>query len=233
MIRIGCVVTLAALGAGSAHAQGFGGSIGLSSEYVFRGISQSDGDASGQLDLHYYGNENWYAGLWAASVRRGDDHTTAELNAYLGYNFAIGGRWNASASLVHYDYPWNHPHRGYSYDEISGTLAYGDRVFVSAAVSPDTSFESSYRRTARTAAFAYDLAAHQPIGNGFSLDGGAGYYDLHRQLGAGYAYYSGGVGYRWQKLQLQVLYIGTNATAKRLFYDDAAHEWTAAALWQF
>lgn len=219
--------------AGAAHAQSFGGSAGVASDYVFRGVSQSDGDPSGQIDVHYYGQSNWYAGLWAASVRRGDDHTTAELNAYAGYNFAIRGPWNATVSVVHYDYPWNHPRHSYSYDELSGTLAWSDRIFVSVAASPDTASEGAYGRSSRTAAFAYDLALHQPIARGFSADAGIGYYDLHRQLGDGYTYYSGGIGYRFQRLQLQVLYIGTDATARRLFRDEATHEWTATALWRF
>lgn len=218
---------------GVAHAQSVGGSVGVASDYVYRGVSQSDGDPSAQADVHYYGQQNWYTGIWAASVRRGDDHTTAELNAYLGYNFAIATDWNGSVSFVHYDYPWNHPRRGYAYDELSATLAYGDRVFVSIAASPDTSFERSYDHTARSAAFAYDVSLHQPIAHGFSADAGVGYYDLRRQLDDGYAYYSGGLGYRWRSLQLQLLYIGTSAAAKRLFYDEAAHEWTVATLWRF
>lgn len=227
------LLTLPLALAGPARAHSVGGSIGVASEYIYRGVSQSDGDPSAQVDVHYYGQQNWYAGLWAASVRRGEDHTTAELNAYLGYNFAIAADWNGSLSLVHYDYPWNHPRRSYAYDELTATLAYGDRVFVSVAASPDTSFERSYDRTARSAAFAYDLALHQPIFRGLSADAGVGYYDVRRQLDAGYAYYSTGLGYRWRSLQLQLLYIGTNPTAKRLFYEDAAHQWTLAALWRF
>jgi len=215
------------------HAQSLGGSVGVASEYVYRGVSQTSGDPSAQIDLHYYGQQNWYAGLWAASVRRGDDRTTAELDAYLGYNFAIAADWNGSVSFVHYDYPWNHPRRSYAHDELVGTLAYGDRVFLSVAASPDKSFERTYDRSARSAAFAYDLALHQPIWRGWSADAGVGYYDVRRQLGAGYLYYSAGCGYRWRSLQLQLLYIGTNGTATRLFYEDAAHAWTVAALWRF
>jgi uncharacterized protein (TIGR02001 family) len=227
------VAVLAALWAGAAHAQSFGGSAGVASEYVFRGVSQSDGNPSGQLDLHYYGSRDWYAGVWAASVRRGDERTTAELNAYLGYNFAIVAPWNGSVTLVHYDYPWNHPRSSYAYDELSATLAYSDRLFVSVAASPDTALDRSYGRTTRGAAFAYDLSGRRPLWHGWAADAGIGYYDLHRQLDAGYAYYSAGVDYRWRMLQLQVLYIGTDARAKRLFYEDAAHDWTATALWRF
>jgi uncharacterized protein (TIGR02001 family) len=211
----------------------WGGSLGVASDYVLRGVSHSDGDPSGQIDVHYYGSRDWYAGLWAASVRRGDEHTTAELNAYLGYNFAIAGAWNGSLSLVHYDDPWNHPRRDYNYDELSATIAYSDRVFVSAAASPDTPIDATYADRARRAAFAYDLAAHQPLWRNLAADAGIGYYDLHRQIGAGYVYYSGGLDFRWRALQVQLLYIGTNATAKRLFYEDAAHHWTLTALWRF
>lgn len=228
---LGLVISLS--GPGAAWAQGVGGSIGLASDYVFRGVSQSDGDPSVQAGVNYYAPGSWYAGLWAASVRRGDDHTTAELNAYAGYAFAIAGQWNATVSVVHYDYPWNHPRRSYSYDELQASIAYADRVFVSLAASPDTAIDYGDYRTARTAAFAYDVAVHQPVIGTWSLDAGVGYYDLRRQLDDGYLYYSAGAGYRWRALQLQLLYIGTDSNAKRLFYEDAAHQWTLAALWRF
>lgn len=229
----GALIAASLAAAGVAHAGSFGGSLGATSDYVFRGISQSDGDPSGQIDLHYYGAQDWYAGLWAASVRRGDERTTAELDAYLGYNFSIAGPWNGSVSLIHYDHPWNHPRSSYAYDELGATIAYSDRVFASFSASPDTAVELRYTDTSRHAAFAYDLAAHQPIARGWAADAGIGYYDLHRQVEAGYIYYSAGADFRWRALQLQLLYIGTNATAKRLFYDDAAHHWTVTALWRF
>jgi len=217
-----------------AAAAGWGGSLGVTTDYIFRGVSQSDGRPSAQADGHYYANAGWYAGLWAATVKlEGDDEITAELNAYAGYSFALAESWSGTVSFVHYDYPWNHPRSRYVYDELVGTLGYADRVFVTIAASPDTAFSSIYGDAGRSAAFAYDLALHWPVWSALSANAGIGYRDVHRQLGEGYLYWNAGVGYDWRDLQLQLAYIGSSAAAARLFGDDAAHDWTLSALWHF
>ena len=228
---------MAAIGPGLAQdalAAGWGGSLGLASDYVFRGVTQSDGKPSAQGDVHYYANAGWFGGLWAASVERNAyEGKTAELNAYLGLSWPIADVWNATVAAVHYDYPWNTGRR-YSYDEVVGTAAYADRLFLTVAASPDTSIESTYGASGRRAAYSYDLAFHAPLLHALSANGGIGYYDLHHLVNVGYVYWSIGLGYDLGPVQLQLSYIGANDTAKALFYDDAAHNrWAATALWHF
>src|SRR5438132_12545347 len=97
----------------------WGGSLGAATEYVFRGLSQSDGHPSAQADGHYYWNSGAFAGLWGATVERSADRrTTAEFNAYAGYAWPMGSDWSAKVAAIHYDYPWNSPRRRYNYDEL-------------------------------------------------------------------------------------------------------------------
>jgi uncharacterized protein (TIGR02001 family) len=217
-----------------AAAASWGGALGAASDYVFRGVSQSGGDASAQADVHCYGSSGWYVGLSAATVKVGrDGDLGAELNAYGGYRFALGGSWSGTLSFEHYDYPFSRPRTRYVYDELVGTVGFADRLFVTVAASPDTALASGYGDTARTAAFAYDLAGHWPLWSTVSANAGVGYRDLRRQVGDGYVYWNAGLAYDLQRVQLQLAYIGTDATAKRLFGDEAAQEWTVAALWHF
>lgn len=55
--------------------------IGWQSDYVFRGIPQSDSSAQGGID---YENSGWYLGTWAADVGLG-----AEVDVYGGYSFDV------------------------------------------------------------------------------------------------------------------------------------------------
>lgn len=78
------------------------GNVGLTTNYVFRGITQTDdGPAvSGGFDLQQNG---LYSGIWASSVDFGDD-TTLEVDFYGGYAFAAGGfDWDIGA--IYYAYP--------------------------------------------------------------------------------------------------------------------------------
>ncbi len=219
----------------AAHADGWGGSLGLSSDNVYRGLTQSDNQPAGQIDLHYYGRSGWFAGVSAISVRRDPtDSTTAAFDAYLGYQWRFAQDWSARSSAIHHDYPWNNPGRHYNYDEFSGTLAYADRAFVTIAFSPDTSVQAPYHTASGRAALSYEVALRQPLPHAFSLNAGVGYYDLRWAANTGYVYWNAGLGYDLGRTQLDLSYIGTNDTARHLFYGDmAVNRLVATVLWHF
>ncbi|GAN00011.1 hypothetical protein U91I_03674 [alpha proteobacterium U9-1i] len=90
----------AAMGATSvAHAEGtVSGNVALTTDYVWRGVSQSAGDAavSGGFD---YTNGVFYTGVWASSISAGE-----ELDLYAGITPVTGPvTWNFG--VVGYFYP--------------------------------------------------------------------------------------------------------------------------------
>ncbi|HWY24819.1 MAG TPA: TorF family putative porin [Nevskia sp.] len=236
----GTVLALALLVApGAARAEGWGGSVGLASDYVYRGLTLSANQPAGQLDLHYSGDAgaggNWYAGLWASSVRRLPDYaTSAEFDPYLGYQRRFAQRWSANLSAVRHQYPWDNPGGRYNYEEFSGTVGYADRAFLTVAFSPDSSVEAHYHFVSGRAVLAYDLALRQPLPHAFSLNAGIGYRDLRWAVDSGYVYGNAGVGWDWRRFHLDLSYIGTNGTARRLFYEDTAvRRLVGSVLWRF
>ncbi len=68
--------------AGSAQAVEVTANAGYMSEYIFRGISQSDSSAMAGLDVKANG---FYAGTWGADVGQG-----LEVDLYGGYNGSVG-----------------------------------------------------------------------------------------------------------------------------------------------
>ena len=86
----------------TASAQDVVGNVGLTTNYIFRGITQTDdGPAvSGGFD---YENSGFYAGIWAYSVDFGDD-TTLEVDFYGGYGFSAGGL-DFDLGAIYYAYP--------------------------------------------------------------------------------------------------------------------------------
>lgn len=225
----------ALLACGDACAQGWGGSAGVVSDYVYRGLSLSSHDPAGQLDLHYRGQSGWYAGLWASSVRRFSFYSTsAEFDPYLGWQWRPAGNWSASLSAVHHNYPWDNPGHRYNYEEATASLGYAGRVFLSASFSPDSAVETRYRFVSGRAVPAYDLSLYQPLPRAFSVSAGIGYRDLRWAVDSGYVYGNAGLGWDWRGLHLDLSYITTNGTARRLFYDDVAvRSLVGSALWRF
>jgi len=79
--------------AGTAAAEAsFSGNVALTSDYVFRGISQSDSDIAIQGGFDYgnqIGGMDFYAGVWGSSIDFGLDGTV-EVDVYTGIKPMLG-----------------------------------------------------------------------------------------------------------------------------------------------
>jgi uncharacterized protein (TIGR02001 family) len=93
---------------GVASAEGtISGSVSLTSDYVFRGISQTDGGAAIQGSFDYT-NGIFYAGVWGSNVNFGatapTETASMELDAYIGVTPSTGPV-NWDIGIVGYFYP--------------------------------------------------------------------------------------------------------------------------------
>lgn len=78
------------------------GSVGVDSDYFWRGVSQNNGDPAASLNLEYQG-DGFYVGTWASEVNfAGDkDH---EFDFYAGYALAVTDKVSIDVGLIHYTY---------------------------------------------------------------------------------------------------------------------------------
>jgi uncharacterized protein (TIGR02001 family) len=217
---------------GLPDAVSLGGSLGLASDDVFRGVTQSDGQPSPQGDLHAIVGP-WYGGISAEEVRRDDERAGPELIGYLGLQQPLGDDWTGRVTLRHYDYPGNRYRSRYDYDELGLSLSWRERLVATVIASPDTYSRDYLGDYGSGKAFCYELLGRQALPAAFVAVAGAGYYDLRQQIGAGYAYWSAGVERRWRSWAFDLRYVGTDATARERFQDDAGNRVVASAFWLF
>jgi uncharacterized protein (TIGR02001 family) len=204
--------------AAAAQAADFGGFIALTSDYIYRGATQTSHDPALQADAHYYSARGWLAGLWGTSVRPDPgEATNVELDPYLGYTRALGDEWSTRLAAVYHAYLGNNPGPRYGYSELAGTLAYRLQVFLTVAVSPDTEVQTGYDSSVRRAAASGDLSWHGSLGHALSTNIGVGYYRLHRPFSSGYGYGSAGLGYEWGRMHLDLSLIGGSGAAHDFF----------------
>jgi uncharacterized protein (TIGR02001 family) len=87
-----------------------------SSDYVFRGVSQTQEDPalSAGVDLTY---GSLYAGTWASNVDFGDGDTNAEVDLYGGIRPEVAG-WNLDIGVVGYLYTNQPDGADYDYAEL-------------------------------------------------------------------------------------------------------------------
>ena len=96
----GAVVLLAQIP--SLHANDLSATISLTSDYVFRGVSLTDGPAlQGSIDCAF--DNGFYIGSWTSNYDF-DSATDRELDYYLGYSRELDSDITVSASAARYTY---------------------------------------------------------------------------------------------------------------------------------
>jgi uncharacterized protein (TIGR02001 family) len=226
-----------------AQADGTGGFVALTSNYIYRAASETANEPALQLDLHYYAVSGWIAGLWASNVRQSAAAPIgAEFDPYLGYGRTFSDQWSARLSAVEHVYAGSNPSSASDFTEISGTVAYRSAAFLTLSVSPNTltqyvvyDYNSGYnygstRRTALTA----DFSMHRSLGHAFSANAGVGYYRLAQPYSNGYGYGSAGLGYEAGAWHLDLSFIGVSGAAHDFYANgEACNRLIGTALWHF
>ncbi|MCK5728344.1 MAG: TorF family putative porin [Methylococcales bacterium] len=90
-------------------------SVALTTDYMWRGVSQSNNDPAiqGSFDLSH--ETGFYMGVWGSNVEFGDQRTSMELDAYAGFSrdLDLGGKlpfgFNYDIGVMHYEYTASSP----------------------------------------------------------------------------------------------------------------------------
>lgn len=233
--RTACIVLSATLPILAAQARdGWGGSVAVTTDYIYRGISQTSGNPAAQGGVQLQSPAGWTVGLWGSNVDFGSAVTPGyEIDLHAERAWSLGPDWSAQLGLIHYEYP-DDRRTDYDYDELTASLSFQQRITASVGWSPNTSRFGAGRVARDRRALSYELTLLQPVIAHWSLCAGAGYYDLDDLFGAGYWFWNAGVTFNWEALQLDLSRIDTDATAERLFgYRVTGSRWTAAFTWRF
>ena len=107
---------LAAFGLAAAHTAqaGVSGSAALTSDYVFRGVSQTNEEPALQGGIEYAHEGGFYVGAWGSNVSwlsdiPGDISSSLELDGYLGYRGKAGENVAWDVGVLQYWYPGDFP----------------------------------------------------------------------------------------------------------------------------
>lgn len=128
-----CVGAAIMLAAPAARAQ-LSGSAGIVSNYLYRGVTLSDGKAAPRVAINYDGADGWYAGGQAVGGRlAGAAHHGTQWLGYAGYvrQLPSGTSWEAGVSR--YAFPQR---PGWHFNEVFGGVAHGN-ASVRLSYSPD------------------------------------------------------------------------------------------------
>jgi uncharacterized protein (TIGR02001 family) len=185
----------------STLAADFGGYVALTTDYVKRGVTQSDGDPALQLGAEFSFDSGFYLGAWGSTVDINNGPTRQrdqEVNYYAGYVLSATDSLRFFATAVTYVYPGQMGNVDYNYQEYSLTGNFDDRVWLEFAYSPDL-YHTGYSST------NIDLYAEWPINRNWAIGVGAGQYDTSDLTGESYQYWQLGItrSFRWADIDLR------------------------------
>lgn len=86
----------------------FSGGADLVTDYRFRGLSLSAGDAAIQGTVGVSHSSGFYVGIWGSSLEDSDLYGNMELDVYGGWSGALGSGFSADVGLLYYVYPNGH-----------------------------------------------------------------------------------------------------------------------------
>jgi uncharacterized protein (TIGR02001 family) len=259
---VGCVLLAATVIAAhrEARAVSFGGELSVTSDYIYRGLSESDGHPAAQIDLHLSTASGTFAGIWSSTRAQSlAPRAAADIEAYLGQRLMLSSSWSLSLAARSHNYVGGTQTASNDYQEIAASLSYLDLwTFSISAIPNAVRYNAHGVRVGRYPAYVAETSAQWLIGHGLFLTGGAGYYYVSagawtrpswdttpvdtqaQQLtysmpGTGYAYGNVGLAYQLNNWRLDVgYYLSQQHAAERLFPYPAVNRQVAATLsWQF
>jgi len=210
-------------------------SLGTTTNYVYRGISQTSDGPALQIGLNYENSAGWFMGTWGSNVDPYPGRAqSTELNVYTGLGRDIGGDFMWRGVYTHYSYLGDPRSADYSHNEIAISISYLDLLAASVSYQPDSSSYTDLGFALKRTTLAYELTGRWPLRLGLAVTGDVGYYDLHDSFGVGYWAGSAGISYAVRRVAFSLVRFSCDRTAARL-YDEASADgrWALSAVLHF
>ena len=174
--KIALAVGTALLGmAGMVQAE-ISANIGATSNYIWRGQTQTTNEAAISGGIDWDSGAGFYAGTWASNVDFGT--TGAEVDLYGGFA-GEAGDFGYDVGLIYYGYP---QHNNIDFTEVYGSVSF---KFLEGGIYYTLDTEAG----GADDHIYYYLTAGTDIADGWSISGTVGYYDIDGGSAADYTHY--------------------------------------------
>ena len=208
--------------------------VGIFSEYIFRGISQTAGKPAVQGGFDWAHSSGFYLGTWGSNVSWLEDfgaytRSSLEWDFYGGYKGSINDDWNYDLGTIYYLYPGSRNPGVASANswEIYGAINW-KWIGAKASYNLDNYFGAKPIGKKTDGTWYFDFYANYPVGeSGVTLLGHYGILNVHHDgsgsTKASYNDWKAGASYTvpdgaFKGTELGAYYSGNNA--KKAFYTD-------------
>jgi uncharacterized protein (TIGR02001 family) len=194
-------------GSGSPH--DFASTVAVTSDYLFRGVSQSQHDPAFQAGVTYFHASGFYAGVWGSTIdftadgAGYDDGADAEIDTFVGYKWALADDWKLDLQLIRYNYPGTEDGYDFDYNEFLAKLIWKDNYSLLLGYSNDV-FNTDEAGTYLALSGSWGLPRD------FILTATLGRYDLDDAYSNSYTETALGIKRAFGKFTLAVAYSDTH-----------------------
>ncbi|MDR7232439.1 uncharacterized protein (TIGR02001 family) [Caulobacter sp. BE264] len=207
--------TVALAGAASAQELKASYNLGITSDYVFRGVSQTQEDPAlqGGVDLSY---GVAYAGVWASNVDFGANDPTTEIDFYAGVKPTVGDT-SLDFGVLYYGYTKDKglTPGSYSYVELKAAAS---RAFGPATLGAAVYYSPEYPGKGGGATY-FEANAAMPVAEKLTLSGAVGHQTIKNY--ADYSTWNVGLAYALtDKLAADLRYHDTSEHGLGKIYDS-------------
>lgn len=111
----------------------------LVSDYVYNGVSNTDGDATLQGSVDWYNDAGFYAGVWASGLDEvAYSSAEVEIDYYAGYAGSINDDLGFDLGYAFYTYPGAEDAGGeFNYGEVYAAITFKENTTAKVLVSDD------------------------------------------------------------------------------------------------
>lgn len=238
--RLGTVLLCGLALAGVARGEGENvyvvtGSLGATSDFVYRGLSLTRGKPAAQASLDVeFPNEFYVGGFIAGADPNPGPSPVVEFDAWAGRYWRLGNEFSVDLRLSQYTYPDDPRRVSYNRTEITGTVGYRNQLYLAAIYSPNTEAVGSAPGYKEDGAWAVEVSGRHPFNDKFAMSAGFGHYGLDGVYGANYNYWNATLTATLAPFEIQVAYLGVDEDAEDLFLGSTVGDRVAVtALWRF
>jgi uncharacterized protein (TIGR02001 family) len=211
--------------ADDASPHSFSANATLTTDYVYRGFTQTNEQPAVQGGFDYAHSSGFYAGVWGSSLEFNEnkaaaaagtptvDEATIEVDLYAGFGgeFSFGTAWDLGG--IYYAYPGAESSLDYDFFEVYGGLSHTFKTLFEPTLSAKLSYSPEFFGDTGDAVYVeggLDLSLPYGFGLGFHV----GHQSI--DVGSDYVDWKVGLGYTLVGFDLELAYYDTDISANDL-----------------
>lgn len=207
---VAAAISVLLLGAATSVQADISGNATLTSDYVWRGSSQTREKPAVQAGVKYAHDSGFYASVWGSNVKfKPDNNASSEFDIALGWSGKLAQDWALDAFLLRYQYPG--AQGSPNWNEVNAVITWRDNYWLSVGYSTNA-------MASKTTGIDTLVGARYPLNDQWRIEGTLAHYFLDSAYADSYTHVALSVVWKFQApFEARLTLHETDSAANRMF----------------